>query len=367
VQVLVYGERDGSTSEHIFGQFPVRIGRVADQNDLVLNHQYISQRHAEIHLVDRNLTIVQIGRSNSVLVDDHRLTPDEKVRLTGSEIIRAVPFRLTLKLVSLPEDQLPPRRHPPQTDLIAPLGSEGPIAVEKTDADPTIRAPQTPLAPAPAPAAPALAPPAPAPQSQGGPAPAPAPPSDLGQSALQVLGRFFTRYTGQPLQRPEDLIAFGERLEQVLETCIRFFIALQRGQEQFRQELDLKVPSTQASTTVTQANDVEELAGALLAPGRPNLIQELEGAFHAITIHQVALLSGMMAGVRKLLSRLSPKAIAKEAARQHRSLGPRALWQTFEQIHRDLAEEGNETFETVFGPQFAKAYAKMLKTSKKKR
>lgn len=357
VQVLVYGERDGSTSDHLFGQFPVRIGRVADQNDLVLNHQYISQHHAEIHLVDDRLSIVQVGRSNSVLVDDRQLAPDEEVRLTGSEIIRAVPFRLTLKLVSLPEDQLPPkpRRPAPPTDLIAPLRSEGPIEVEKTDADPTLRAPPAVLAPAPAAPAPAA------------PAPAPATPTDLGQSALAVLDRIFTRYTGQPLQRPEDLAAFGERLEQVLETCIRFFIALQRGQEQFRQELDLKVPSIQAATTVTQAQDVNELAGVLLAPGRPKVIQELGDAFHAITIHQVALLSGMMAGVRKLLSRLSPKAVAKEAARQHRSLGPRALWQTFEQVHRDLAEEGNETFETVFGPQFAKAYAKMLKTSKKKR
>jgi type VI secretion system protein ImpI len=355
VQVLVYGERDGSTSEHLFGHFPVRIGRVSDQNDLVLNHQYISGRHAEIRLVDQNLTIVQVGRSNSVLVDDRRLAPNEEVRLTGSEIIRAVPFRLTLKLVSLPEEQLPPRRRsPPQTDLIAPLGSEGPIAVEKTDADPTIKAPAVPMAPPPVAQA----------QAQ---APAPAPQTELAQSALVVLDRIFTRYTGQPLQRPEEVIAFGERLEQVLQSCMRFFIALQRGQEQFRQELDLKVPSLQATSTVTDAKDADELSAVLLAPGRPDVVQELEGAFQTITIHQVALLSGMMAGVRKLLSRLSPKSVAKEAARQHRSLGPRALWQTFEQIHRDLAEEGNETFETVFGPQFAKAYAKMLKTSKKKR
>jgi type VI secretion system protein ImpI len=84
-------------------------------------------------------------------------------------------------------------------------------------------------------------------------------------------------------------------------------------------------------------------------------------------LHQVAVINGLMAGVQSLLGRLSPKAIAEEAASGHRSPSVKVLWETYERMHGDLAEEDSETFETVFGPQFGRAYANLVgKRARKK-
>ena len=45
---------------------------------------------------------------------------------------------------------------------------------------------------------------------------------------------------------------------------------------------------------------------------------------------------------------------------KRRSPNWRLLFETYEQMHQDLSEEGNEAFETIFGRQFGKAYTMLV-------
>lgn len=306
VRVTVHNEVDGSTTDLLFRQFPVRIGR-NNLNDLVLGHQYVSNWHAVLGFVRGQLTIVQVGSSNPVVVDERRLNPNEDLVLGQSNTIRIVPFTLYVRLMQMPQV---PQAPAPSTAVRAAAGAgTGPGAVE--------------------------------------------------QVALQSLDRLSRRFLGRALDDPQQIAAFTQQLEQTLDVFLRCFIALRTGQEQFRQALDIKALG-HAESALDRARDAMELGALLLSGKDANAIGALEHAFKNIMIHQVALLNGLMAGVRTLLGKLSPDRVTKEASRERRSPSVRQIWETYVEMHHDLAEEDNETFDTIFGKQFSKAYASLV-------
>ena len=79
--------------------------------------------------------------------------------------------------------------------------------------------------------------------------------------------------------------------------------------------------------------------------------------------HQVALINGVMEGVRTLLTKLSPKTIEEDLERRGKKGGLfsnkfEALWKLYEVVHGDYAGEQKETYMIIFGPQFSRAYAR---------
>jgi len=306
LRVTIYSEVDGTTTDLLFQQLPVRIGRNS-LNDLVLSHPYVSQWHAVVGLTGEQLSITQVGSSNSVQVGEYRLHPNEEVALTG-EPIHILPFTLYVQAIALPGQPEPAVA--PDPGVVSPnVGHSDQMMLEQT--------------------------------------------------ALKVVDRLSSRFLGRTLDTPEEVGAFGSRLEGTLHIFMRYFVALQKGQEQFRQALDIKALRDRRSA-VEDVEDANQLAVLLLSDDRRELLMGLEYALKNIMLHQVALINGLMAGVRSLLARLSPRAIHKEASTEHRSPGVKLLWETYERIHRDLAEEDNETFETIFGPQFGKAYTNLV-------
>ena len=80
-------------------------------------------------------------------------------------------------------------------------------------------------------------------------------------------------------------------------------------------------------------------------------------------VHQVALLDGVMQGVRALLDELSPEIIERSwtpashpacsgnlSGRRHK-----ALWEVFCERYEQLSEE-KQAFSHIFGPEFTEAY-----------
>lgn len=311
LRVTVYNEVDGRITDLLFNQFPVRVGRNA-MNDLVLNHPYISQWHALIDVVEGKVTVTQVGSSNSIWVGEQKLKPNEEVQLENSASVRIMPFTLHIQQMLVPQEL---RQTPP------PLAGRHLISPESaTEQSETL----------------------------------------LERTALKALERMSTRFLGRDFKTTQEIADFASRLEATLAVFFRFFIALQRGQDQFRQALDIKALERDGLNTVARSLEVTELAVLLLGPDNNQAITELEHAFKDIMLHQVALIHGLMAGVRTLLAKLSPKAITKAAGTGRRSPNLRSVWDTYQEIHRDLSEEDNETFETLFGPQFAKAYANLV-------
>jgi type VI secretion system protein ImpI len=85
--------------------------------------------------------------------------------------------------------------------------------------------------------------------------------------------------------------------------------------------------------------------------------------FVEVMTHQVALMNGVMEGVRQLLGKLAPTTIEDEFERRGKKGGLfsnkyEALWKLYETRHSDYSGEDTETFLIIFGPQFAGAYAR---------
>lgn len=384
LKIAIFSELDGRTTELLFSEFPVRLGRNR-QNDLVLRHEYVSQYHAEVHMVGGQLSIMQVGSSNSVRVDGRKLGPREQLPITGNEEIRVVPFALTFQLMAAPAPAavpMPPAPAPiqqapaPPPVLLAPTPRAAPPpmpapAPARSDTVMPVDEPLLPnfSPPAAAPGAPGswqppVAPPPAFAWEQGAPLPPPAGPgSDAGHEAYQVLDRLARKYLGRSLVGGQEVVQVGAQLEQALDIFLRFFVAMQRGQVQFYEQMGLPPPADYLNP-VEQSSSAAQLGGLLLNPGDAQAAGALEEAFESQKVHQVAVLRGMEAGVRSLLRRISPRSVTKVASRLTRSPGVKTLWETYRQMHEDLAEEDQEAFKVIYGGQFRKAYLRLMQAGR---
>jgi type VI secretion system protein ImpI len=180
---------------------------------------------------------------------------------------------------------------------------------------------------------------------------------------------------GKELNTTGDLARFITKLHDAIEVFCRCFIPLREGYAQFVSSLDLQKAAMQRSMMRSQAHLAVEgarepaaVAAALLdwRDRSMDAPKAVEGIFADLMIHQVALLDGVMQGVRALLEQLSPENIEQQAGPQ----GPftfdrskaryKALWETYCSRFEELAEE-KQAFAHIFGPQFTEAYREYRK------
>jgi len=173
-----------------------------------------------------------------------------------------------------------------------------------------------------------------------------------------------------------DIQLFVQRIAQVLETFSQSFVGLRKGYNQFGTEMALgQAKSFADPTPIDSAEDPKAVMGYLLdwqADG--SRVQELTSAYADIMIHQVALLNGLMEGVRDLLNqRLGPKKIEADAAgapskasgivKALRFMWPFsavARWQQYVEEHKEITEEDRGLTTVVLGPKFQRTYLEMM-------
>jgi len=172
------------------------------------------------------------------------------------------------------------------------------------------------------------------------------------------MDRLAERYLGRPLSGAQDVAEVGARLEQTLDIFLRYFVAIQKGQVQFYDQMGLPPPGEQLNM-IEQCTSSAQLGGQALSPTEPRATMELEEAFESLMQHQSAVLKSIQKGVRSLLRRISPAAMGKIAGRLTRSPDVRTLWETFRQEHEDLSED-QEAFNVVYGGQFRKTYLRLM-------
>jgi type VI secretion system protein ImpI len=159
------------------------------------------------------------------------------------------------------------------------------------------------------------------------------------------------------------VISFAKRLRDTLEVFLKCFCSLRDGYNEFRAEVLVKDRDSMANDRVASAKDSRELASVLLGPGAAQEgPRQVNDVFVDVMSHQVALLNGVMEGVKSLLVKLSPKAIEDEFDKRGKKIGLlaskyEALWKFYEEQHGDYSGEDKQTFLIIFGPQFSKAYA----------
>jgi hypothetical protein len=198
----------------------------------------------------------------------------------------------------------------------------------------------------------------------------------LGLEALALQGlRELTSslVPGVPLETTGDIARLITKLHDTVEVFCRCFIPLREGYAQFVSQMDLQRAAMQRSVNrsrgymaIESAKHPGQVAMALLHWREPSFDapKAIEGIFADLMIHQVALLDGVMQGVRALLEELSPDNIEKSLDQReprgplglHLSMGRyKAIWETYRERFEQLSEE-KQAFSHIFGPEFTEAY-----------
>jgi type VI secretion system FHA domain protein len=161
----------------------------------------------------------------------------------------------------------------------------------------------------------------------------------------------------EPPRSPEEAARFLRCVEDVLRASAKAFIELQKGQEQFGNEMGVR--TIKEFTALHAAGTPENLLRYLLdwQKGGPHRTQELVGVYADLMIHQVALLNGVVEGARALLRRLDPDEIERGVEGGWNRTA--AAWRAYAQRWRELAADDKRVTETVFGAEFARAYAEV--------
>jgi type VI secretion system protein ImpI len=393
----VFDTQANQQFEVTFERFPVRIGR-NQLNDLHIDRPYVSQFHAAIDVRDRQILVKDLGSTNGTVYAGRRLQRDQPVDITASPEVNIGPVVLRLSFVEAKAKVAPPpgegaglalldagaaalarpkpvnpgaedpfirqvvpyieayraawgavyrvvydhlTRLPAElrSNYITRLGLEHTSVMLEADfqkiaqyygVDPRLLGELTPP-----------------------------------QAAIATLGELArTLVPGEAAPSDaQSVIAFVRRLRDTLEVFLKCFCSLRDGYNEFRAEVLVKDRESMASDRVASAKDAKELAAVLLGPAAAQeATRQVNDVFVDVMSHQVALLNGVMEGVKSLLVKLSPKAIEDEFEKRGKKAGIlsskyEALWKFYEEQHGDYSGEDKQTFLIIFGPQFSKAYA----------
>ncbi len=177
---------------------------------------------------------------------------------------------------------------------------------------------------------------------------------DLG--AVQTLSRNLRPGDPEPMNG-QDAARFMACVEDVLRASAKAFVELQKGQEQFGNEMGVR--TIKEFTPLHAAGTADNVLKYLLdwQKGGPHRTQELVGVYADLMIHQVALINGVMEGVRSMLARLEPAEIERSVSGWAGKSA--AAWKSFVQRYEELTESDRTITSHVFGPEFARAYAEV--------
>jgi type VI secretion system protein ImpI len=404
-----------------FNALPIRIGR-NPLNDCKLGLNFISEFHACIEEVDGRISVRDLGSTNGVYVRSPdgqvtRITPQTPVDLGHCHyqfLVGRLGIRVEIQEAARAEEtwhrklsgSVLGNRSMLEGNPPEPFGAaRGSGYAQPGAAQPSPLPPPGALAPLPplsgavppgqyglpiaGPAAPGnygppLTGPAQPPNfgTPGGYPAAPEPAPRVGMSTqhlgmrLEVLALIGLRelasslVPGPTLETTGDVARLITKLHDAIEVFCRCFIPLREGYSQFISSMDLRNAASQRSMhrsngyrQVEGARTASDVATALLNFRDPSLDAPaaVEGIFADLMIHQVALLDGVMRGVKALLEELSPENIERTAPAERRTLGlplggrHKALWETYCERYAELSEE-SETFARILGAEFAEAY-----------
>jgi predicted component of type VI protein secretion system len=197
--------------------------------------------------------------------------------------------------------------------------------------------------------------------------PAAAPARGLGthpfaESALLALQDLASWYLGREraLVTPGDIAAFKDNLRGALDEFLLGYGPLLAGVVRFEQQMAIPSanPAPLPSAPAELARKLVDWRG-----DTGSFRQQLRSTFAELMMHHVAVLNGVMRGVKALLTELAPEVIEEAAKRERSQLGAWARlfsridpWRIYRKRHADLADEENERFRLLFGREFVDEY-----------
>jgi type VI secretion system protein ImpI len=401
VGVRVQDSLNNQVFDRVFSRLPVRIGRNA-LNDLLLEHNFVSQFHAVLELQGGQLALRDLGSTNGTLLKGGRVPPNQSVFLANHGFEFAI-LNLVFRIYS-PAEEAPapsaPQRPLHATTMFKAVGDDQlrdqvllhriapriaalrePLEAAKKSIDVLLRMTDTTLGEIP-------------PDARGGfvrqivallpsieyepkframladrgvalHADPSTSPQELALQAVREMAIHYLPSVGAP-NSAEEVAQFITKLNETINVFLKCFVPLKDGYRQFETEFALRQPQrgpADPQAAVENARDPDELAMRLLDWRDTSFeaSRAVESVFADIMIHQVAMLNGVMMGVKSLLFELSPSEIERVATDPKHKAGllqghHRALWKVYEQRHGDLADDQKRLFSVLFGREFGQAY-----------
>ncbi len=110
----------------------------------------------------------------------------------------------------------------------------------------------------------------------------------------------------------------------------------------------------------------DQAVEAMVKPNMPGYLEAEKAATEAVNdikAHEVAMMTGMQAAIKKLLERFDPAALSQkiEAKKGLFGGGKAKRWDVFEKMYSEIASEAEDDFQALFGKAFAKAYEEQLR------
>jgi predicted component of type VI protein secretion system len=367
---------------------PVRIGR-SPLNNVVLAAPWVSLHHGLIHFDEQRATYSDLGSTNGTNVfsgdQEMKLHPMVPFQILGpgqkDAELRIGAITMRLRWEHTPELPVRGGKRGFDTRLTHSEG-HAPIPVPTPSSEPPYRS-ESPYQQRPAP-----------PSAPGGRSPfyvagntrmvmpgeqerirneaagavgAPLTPSSGASGPVhEALARMTNGWAGAGgLHQPGPERAFAETLAAVADAFARGLIELKNGVKEFGDGVGVRAVG--GHSPLHRAQTAGEVTSYLLDPqaNTHDRLEQLVDLFADLGIHEMALLAGVKAGVRKLLAELDPeKGYARASGGGAFGLLDRSLKRYREHFDRVAEDDGASV---VFGPEFARAYAAALGTDTKRR
>ncbi len=396
----VHDSQTNQTWEETFDRFPVRIGR-NQLNDLHVERPYISQFHAAIELNGKQIWLKDLGSTNGTVYRGTKLQRDQHIDITAHPEFQIGPIVVRIRLVEAEKVDSVASRSASVLDIgteagvavmeqrrrAVPPGQEDPfirqlvpyieayrqawancyrlVYEHLTRLQPDIRtayirrllveyppvAQETDFQ--------KVAQYYGVPTHEYGELTAP----EAALAAIVELSKELAPETPTP-DDPNKVLAFSRKLRDAMDVFLKCFVSLRDGYQEFETEVLRRERFEQQGNMVGTARDHHDLGRVIFAHDSDSEVtcRQLHEVFVEVMTHQVALLNGVMEGVKQLLEKLSPEAIEKAYESKGKKGGLfsnkyEGLWEAYQTVHGDYRGEDKETFLIIFGPQFSRAYA----------
>ena len=323
LSLRVTDSRSGAVLDRTFERFPIRIGRSA-LSDLQLDFGFISQFHAVIERGDGTVFVRDLGSRNGMIVAGQRATPHQRIELDAQNLAFEIgPLRFQGML------GMTDKRVGSEPTAVMMALSEDPANRDATQVWEAFVAQP--------------------PQQRV------RDPRDVALQALRHLARTYVPDAG-PLDDAESVVRFVSKLKQSLDLFFGAFIPLRDGarQIQLHETSEYDDPEWAA---IANAKSVNEIASRTLDWRTPSTeaLRAIQNTFADFVIHQVAVVDGVVRGVRVLFRELSPASI--EARAEKKMFGrDGAVLRAYVERYKQLVDEGGSALTSVFGEHFVRAY-----------
>lgn len=336
-----------------FGELGGSIGR-SDTNTLVLpdEKRNISRTHATIAFRAGSYVLQDQGTATPTFVGGAAVGTGNEVTLRGDDEIRIGDYVLHARVqarATSPEaaghgdtDQ------PSDKTVVLPSRKRVPAAVEIEGTQPISAAD----------AEAALAPPATAPDA--------AAPAHSEQQEDALLRAFLEGLAMPDLKvpgglTPELMTSVGQIMREAMRGMIEMLLARAEMKREVRAEATLIAVGKNNPLKFSPTVDVA--LTHLLTPqsqGFMSPVDAVRDASNDLRSHQFGFMAGMRAALERLITRFNPMLVEQRLAQKRVffTLSSRRarLWSLYKQIHREIADEADADFQTLFRQEFRRVY-----------